>query len=74
MIVETSGNSVEVRPEQGFDVYVLGNQEVMVAVVPELGAKIISLKNRRTHREWMWHPAERLKLFRNRPGDDFWAC
>lgn len=64
-------NNCTVRQVQGFAVHVLGNDEVEVAVVPELGAKIISLKNRRTGREWMWHPPGGLKLFRNYPGDDF---
>jgi hypothetical protein len=52
-------------------VYVLSNSEWEVAVVPQLGAKIISLKNLRTGREWMWHPHGGLKLFRNHAGADF---
>ena len=64
-------NSFAVRQMQGFEVYVLNTEEVELAVVPELGAKIISLKNLRTGREWMWHPPGGLKLFRNRPGDAF---
>jgi len=64
-------NSFAVRQQQGFEVYVLNNEEVELAVVPELGAKIISLKNLQTGREWMWHPSDGLRLFRNRPGDDF---
>jgi galactose mutarotase-like enzyme len=63
--------SFAVRQQQGFEVYVLNNEEVELAVVPELGAKIISLKNLRTRREWMLHPPGELKLFRNCPGDDF---
>lgn len=39
--------------------------------MPELGAKIISLTNRRTGREWMSCPASGRKLFHNRLGDDF---
>jgi galactose mutarotase-like enzyme len=62
---------LNVRQEQGFEVYTLNNGEIEVSVVPELGAKIISLKNVRTGREWLWHPPEGLKLFRNRSGDDF---
>ena len=61
----------EIRLEQGFDLFVLRNGRVEIAVVPELGAKIISLKNLRTGREWMWHPAGGLKLFRNGLADDF---
>ena len=60
-----------IRREQGFEVYVLGNPQIELAIVPELGAKIISLKNRRTGREWMWYPATGLKLFQNWPGDAF---
>jgi galactose mutarotase-like enzyme len=56
---------------QGFAVYVLGNDEIEIAVVPELGAKIISLKRLPTGREWMWHPPGGLKLFRNSPHVDF---
>jgi len=59
------------RHEQGFEVYVLSNEDVELAVVPALGAKIISLKNLRTGREWMWHPHGPLKLFQNVPGDAF---
>ena len=59
------------RREQGFEVFILGSQEVEVAVVPELGARIISLKDLRTGREWLWHPAGGRKLFRNRAGDNF---
>jgi hypothetical protein len=66
-------NRLAVRCEQGFEAYVLGNRDVELAVVPQLGAKIISLKDLRTGREWMWHPADGLKLFANSPGDDFSA-
>jgi galactose mutarotase-like enzyme len=67
------GNSCEMRREQGFAVYLLASQEVELAVVPELGARIISLQDVRTGREWLWHPAGGLKLFRNQPGDHFEA-
>lgn len=71
MIMKVLANNTAVRQEQNFVVYVLSSREAEVAVVPELGAKIISLKNRRTRREWMWHPEHGANLFRNRPGDDF---
>jgi len=64
-------NHFEVRREQGFDIYRLSNEKVEIAVVPELGAKIVSVKDRRTHREWMWHPPHGPVLFHNSPGDDF---
>jgi len=56
---------------QGFAVYRLAGGEIELAIVPELGAKIISLKNLRTGREWLWRPAGGLKLFRNQMGDCF---
>lgn len=65
------GNPSSVRELQGFKAYTLNNGKIEVTVVPELGAKIISLKNLRTGREWLWHPAGGLNLFNNRPGDDF---
>jgi hypothetical protein len=61
------------RQVQGFVVHVMNNGEVELVVVPELGAKIISLKNLRTRREWLWRPKDDLKLFNNRPSDDFSA-
>jgi galactose mutarotase-like enzyme len=64
-------HSIAVQLQQGFEVYVLNNEEVEIAVVPDLGAKIISLKNPRKGREWMWHPPGTSKLFQNRSGDDF---
>jgi galactose mutarotase-like enzyme len=59
------------RKRQGFNVYTLSNNKMEIAVVPELGAKIISLKNLQTGREWLWHPGNDVALFRNRLGDDF---
>ncbi|MBI3878255.1 MAG: hypothetical protein HY300_20220 [Verrucomicrobia bacterium] len=42
-----------------------------VHVIPELGAKIGSLKNRRNGREWMWSPPGGVMLRRNKTGDPF---
>ncbi|MGH7994536.1 MAG: hypothetical protein ACREDQ_13530 [Limisphaerales bacterium] len=64
-------NNFTVRNEQGFEVYSLKNEQIELAVVPELGAKIISLKDLRTGREWLWHPQGGLRLFQNCAGDDF---
>jgi hypothetical protein len=64
-------NRQTVRQEQGFLLYSLGNEEIELVVVPELGARIVSLKNLRTGREWLWHPPSGLKLFGNDWGDDF---
>lgn len=57
--------------EQGFAVVRLANAQVSVAVVPELGAKVISLRSLGCGREWLWRPPGPLRLFRNRSGDDF---
>jgi len=61
------------RSEQGFEVFALENGIVGIEVVPELGAKVISLRDLVTGCEWMWHPPAGMKLFGNRPGDDFSA-
>lgn len=55
----------------GFETFVIRSTEVEVAVVPKLGAKVVSLRNRRTGREWLYH--RRARLFPNQPGDDFAA-
>ena len=64
-------NSLSVQQFQGFAVYVLQSGDVALSVAPELGAKIISLKDLRTQREWLWYPQENLELFRNDPQDAF---
>jgi hypothetical protein len=60
-----------IRSIQGFKAHVLTSGHVQITVVPELGARIISLKDLRTGREWLWHPDGRRKLFRNDAGESF---
>jgi hypothetical protein len=55
----------------GFGTRILKTAALEVVVVPELGAKVVSLKNLRTGREWMYHPSHSPKLFRNQSNDDF---
>jgi galactose mutarotase-like enzyme len=55
----------------GFEVFCLRNESLEIKVIPELGAKVISLRNLRSGREWLWHPGTDLKLFRNKLADDF---
>src|ERR1017187_6615498 len=55
----------------GFDLFTLRNAGLELAVAPALGAKVVSLKNLLTGREWLWHPIPGMRLFRNQPGDDF---
>ena len=57
--------------ESGFDVYGLRSPSTEIRVVPELGAKISSLRDLETGREWMWRPPGPFRLFRNEPEDPF---
>ena len=62
------------RSQDGFAVVGLRSADLELALVPELGAKIISLKSVRSGHEWLWHPGDpeaNVKLFRNKTGDDF---
>jgi len=55
----------------GFDLFILRNSDLELAVAPALGAKVVSLKNLHSGREWLRHLASGLKLFPNQPGDNF---
>ncbi len=69
--MNTLANTFAVQQFQGFKVHTLQSEQVALAVVPELGARIISLKDLQTQREWLWHPGESLELFKNEPHDAF---
>ncbi len=56
---------------QGYEMLWLSSAEVNLGVVPALGAKVISLVNRRSGREWMSFPGSARQLFGNHLGDDF---
>lgn len=56
----------------GFDLIGLRSTRVEIAIVPQLGGKLLNLKNRRSGREWMWRPAG-ARLFANHPGEPFEA-
>ena len=47
-----------VTPERDFVKAGLRSDQVEVVVLPELGAKVLSLRNLRSGREWMWSPPE----------------
>jgi galactose mutarotase-like enzyme len=64
-------NQFSSQTRDGFSVCRVENEAASLAVVPELGARVISLRNERTGREWLWHPEPELKLFTNQAGDDF---
>lgn len=63
--------STEVTAIDGFHAYTIRGAKTSAIVVPELGAKVVSLRNEVSQREWMWHPGATLKLFRNAPTDKF---
>jgi len=56
---------------QGFKVNRLTSDRCSVGVVPAPGAKIVSLVDLRTKREWMWRPPGPLRLWRNQEGAPF---
>jgi hypothetical protein len=66
-----SDSTAFLSEELGFAVYGLRSSSTEIRVAPELGAKIISLKNLETGREWMWRPPGPFRLFRNELGDPF---
>jgi galactose mutarotase-like enzyme len=66
-----SNPTASLSDESGFAVYGLRSPSTEIRVAPELGAKIINLKNLETGREWMWRPPGPFELFRNEPGDPF---
>ena len=70
-LVDSSQPSRRVRNIQGFKTYTLSTERVRITVVPGLGARVISLKDLLSGREWLWHPDGGRKLFRNEPGDSF---
>ena len=55
----------------GFELLGLRSTGVEIAIVPQLGGKILSLKNRGSGREWMWRRPDGRRLFASRPGDPF---
>jgi len=69
----TSLNKAFVRHEQSFEIYTLQNESLEISLVPALGAKVISLLNRKTGCEWMSSPRGGPRLFRNGWADDFAA-
>jgi galactose mutarotase-like enzyme len=55
----------------GFRAIGLVSGQAEVWIVPELGARIASLRDRRTGREWCWRRADAPWLWANQPGDAF---
>ncbi len=59
-----------IRETEGISVHHLRSAEIEVRIIPELGAKIAGLLDRRSGREWMWSPAG-AALFRSPFGGMF---
>ena len=57
--------------KDGFPLVGLRSEVVEISIVPALGARVFSLFNRHTRREWMWSASEKRKLFPNAFGDAF---
>ena len=47
------------------------NDSISITVIPELGGRIVSLRNLPSGREWCWHPNTELALHPNQYGDSF---
>jgi galactose mutarotase-like enzyme len=58
------------RQENGFEVVGLANDVVAVEIIPELGGRILSMRDQRSGREWMDRQLDR-PLFKNGYGEDF---
>jgi galactose mutarotase-like enzyme len=56
---------------KGFGAYILRSAVLEVVVVPDLGAKVVSIRNLSTGREWMYHPNGSAHLFQNKLNDNF---
>ena len=59
--------------EQDFAVVGLRTAAAELAIVPELGGRVISVRSRRTGREWCWHQPRPDWLWANKAYDDFGA-
>jgi galactose mutarotase-like enzyme len=54
-----------------FPSFTIANDLAELTVIPQLGAKIVSLRNRHSGHEWMWRPRPFMRLFRNKPEAPF---
>lgn len=58
---------------QGFPLVGLRTAAAELALVPELGGRIVSLRGLRCGREWCWRRPDERWLWRSEPGSDFGA-
>ena len=54
-----------------YEIVGLRSESIEVAVAPEVGAKIVSLRDLKKNREWMWSASDDRRLFGNQVGDVF---
>ena len=59
------------RRENGFDVVGLANDDVAVEIVPTLGSRLLSLRDRRSGHDWMWRPEDKRPLVQHPVGRPF---
>ena len=62
---------IAVSQLDGFEVVALANDFVRIAVIPVLGAKVISLRHLPTGREWMWKLQRQPQFWRVPLGTPF---
>lgn len=62
---------VERKTIDGFEVIELSSEALRIAVMPGLGAKVISLVHRATQREWMWKAPRSPQYVRLPTGSPF---
>jgi galactose mutarotase-like enzyme len=53
------------RNTSGFQIHSLANEAISVSIVPELGGRIVSLRDRISGREWLdgWSPASKRRIW-----------
>jgi galactose mutarotase-like enzyme len=58
---------------QGFAVHTLSNEKLSVSMVPELGGRVVSMRDRVSGREWLdgWAPAAKRRLWHPTDPADF---
>lgn len=67
-----NGPVVADATEQGFDALDVTGDDVSIRVVPALGAKLTSLRDRRRNREWLWRAdAARMPDVRHQYGTSY---
>ena len=58
---------------QGFAVHTLSNKNISIAMIPELGGRVVSMRDRLSGREWLdgWMPAGKRRIWHPTDPSDF---